>query len=105
MGQDGYNTQVLYFGDNYMTKFDESYEAMQQFGTAFRNRLSDHKVKIDNIRSGKTPVLSEYSSRAAHICKLHMAGLKEDLDGIIAAMKDAENGIWKECGSGTNTPN
>jgi hypothetical protein len=88
-----------------MTKFDEAYAAMQRVGTTFRNRLTENKVQIDNIRSGKTPVLAEYSSRASHICKLHMARLKEDLDQIIAAMKDAENGIWKECGAGTHTPN
>ncbi|HMD54237.1 MAG TPA: hypothetical protein VKJ65_06810 [Phycisphaerae bacterium] len=88
-----------------MSKFDEAYEAMQRFGTTFRDRLFDHKVQIDNIRSGKTPVLSGCSSRASHICTHHMAGLKEDLDKIIAAMKDAETGIWKECGAGTNTPN
>ena len=88
-----------------MSKFDEAYKAMQHFGTILSNRLSDHKAQIDNIRSGKTPVLSGCSSRAAHICTHHMAGLKEDLDKIIAAMKDAETGIWKECGAGTTTQN
>ncbi|MEI8197400.1 MAG: hypothetical protein WCI73_15995 [Phycisphaerae bacterium] len=81
-----------------MSKFDDAYIRMQQFGDAMLSRLADCKANIDDIRVGKGHLLEGCPSRASAIDTFYLNRIKRDLSEINAAMKEAITQIWRECG-------
>lgn len=79
-----------------MSKFDDAYLRMQQFGAAMLGRLDDSKRHIDEIRQGRTLLPDNCPSRASGIQTFYLDGVQKDLDEVNAAMKEAVAEIWKE---------
>jgi len=67
-----------------------------RLGAALTNRLDSFKKSIDDIRSGKSKLPANCPSRASGIATFYLEKLKQDLDEISAALRDATDAIWKE---------
>jgi hypothetical protein len=64
-------------GDNStMSKFDDAYLRMQQFGNGMLGCLADFKKEIDEIRAGKVKVPTNCPSRASMIDTFHLSKIQ-----------------------------
>lgn len=82
-----------------MSKFDEAYLRMQQFGGAMISRLADYKKEIDDTRAGKIKIADNCPSRASAVHTFLLDRIKKDIDEVNAAYKECVEELWKECGN------